>query len=101
MKAVSDKDDPQEVKEGKEVIFTYDVNYEVNIPTQPSSWAFLNCIRGIPELRYFCIVMSSITSNSGLRCLLFICYSPVAHCAADICNTLHHAALMLCSAQHH
>lgn len=29
MKAVSDKDDPQEVKEGKEVIFTYDVNYEV------------------------------------------------------------------------
>ena len=34
MKAVSDKDDPQEVKEGKEVIFTYDVNYEVH-PADP------------------------------------------------------------------
>lgn len=29
MKYVSDKDDPQEMKEGKEVIFTYDVVYEV------------------------------------------------------------------------
>ena len=31
MKYVSDKDDPQEVKEGKEVIFTYDVVYEVGV----------------------------------------------------------------------
>ncbi len=30
MKYVSDKDDPQETKEGKEVIFTYDVVYEVS-----------------------------------------------------------------------
>ena len=30
MKSVSDKDDPQEIKEGKEVIFTYDVVYEVS-----------------------------------------------------------------------
>ncbi len=30
MKYVSDKDDPQEMKEGKEVIFTYDVVYEVS-----------------------------------------------------------------------
>ena len=29
MKYVSDKDEPQEVKEGREVIFTYDVVYEV------------------------------------------------------------------------
>lgn len=29
MKAVSDQDDPQQIKAGKEVIFTYDVNYEV------------------------------------------------------------------------
>ena len=32
MKYVSDKDEPQEVKEGKDVIFTYDVVYEVRLP---------------------------------------------------------------------
>lgn len=31
MKYVSDKDEPQEVKEGKDVIFTYDVVYEVRL----------------------------------------------------------------------
>lgn len=38
MKAVSDKDDPQEVKEGKEVIFTYDVNYEPSQTRWASRW---------------------------------------------------------------
>lgn len=31
MKYVSDKDEPQEMKEGKDVIFTYDVVYEVRL----------------------------------------------------------------------
>ena len=36
MKSVSDKDDPQEIKEGKEVIFTYDVVYEVSSAIEPT-----------------------------------------------------------------
>ena len=37
MKYVSDKDDPQEMKEGKEVIFTYDVVYEVRLSSSSNS----------------------------------------------------------------
>lgn len=38
MKYVSDKDDPQEMKEGKEVIFTYDVVYEPSEIRWASRW---------------------------------------------------------------
>lgn len=43
MKYVSDKDDPQEMKEGKEVIFTYDVVYEVSYKHLKCQHLLLSC----------------------------------------------------------
>ncbi len=47
MKYVSDKDDPQEMKEGKEVIFTYDVVYEVSYKHLRSQHLLLSCPQGL------------------------------------------------------